>query len=128
MDLITLAWIVIFVGGGALAGRQAVVYFAIGPSWLGAPAGAVSGYLLLVVIAKLNSRRLREQPPCSCGNAEPDAFTVTEDPRLGFVRRCKCGLIYTMRKGKLWSQVLPDGSTELRARRRLFGKWERIQQ
>ena len=55
MNLIDLFWMLLFIGGGALAGSKIITALAYGPAWVGAVGGAIVGYLLLVLVSNWNS-------------------------------------------------------------------------
>ncbi len=120
MTLIELLLLLFFAGGGAIIGADLV-------GWVGGVVGACLGFALLILLSSLVRRETNQWPWCRCGANEPEGFRLVEHQTYDYVRQCqRCGLIYLMRKGYIWDEVLSDGSRRPYIRRGFLGKWKLV--
>ncbi len=117
MNLIDLMWIILFVGGSAVAGAWT------GTGWLGIISGGIAGYLLLIIIANLNARQQNEAPCCQCHVQRWDHYKIVRDDVWGCVFLSECGHRYIKRKGFLWFEIQEQNAPVLVQIRTFLGHW-----
>ena len=117
MDLITLFWIALFVGGGAGIGNYVFGLY-------GSFVGGAGGYLLLYLWSSFNSWSLRQLPSCKCGNSDFEKFSIIENEEWGHFHKCnECSSTYIMRKGNTCSEVTKNNESIPYMKRNLNQKW-----
>ena len=119
MNVIGLLVLLLFGGGGAVAGLQ----FA---SYPGAVIGALLGVALRCLLGHLLYLEGQNYPSCSCGTCDYETEYGTAH---GIANICKkCAKVYVMRKGRTWYAVLDEEHLEERACRKFLGGWKSVDQ